>query len=136
MLVDANKRDLSISLFGKRYPNPIITAPVGVCGIWHEEGEEAVARAAAEAGVTFAMSTAATRSIEAVASANGDGHRFYQLYWPVSDEITVSLLTRAKKAGFTALIVTLDTILLGHRPADLDNAFVALFAEYSELTEK
>jgi isopentenyl diphosphate isomerase/L-lactate dehydrogenase-like FMN-dependent dehydrogenase len=57
------------------------------------------------------MSTASSASIEEVAEANGDGERWFQLYWPSreNDEITISILKRAKKAGFSALIVTLDT---------------------------
>jgi lactate 2-monooxygenase len=59
-------------------------APIGVQGIVHSEGEIATARGAAKAGVPMIMSTASTRTIEAVAQASGDGHRWYQLYWYVS----------------------------------------------------
>jgi lactate 2-monooxygenase len=59
----------------------VILAPVGVQGILHKDGELATARAAGTVGVPMIMSTASTRSIEAVAKANGDGHRWYQLYW-------------------------------------------------------
>ncbi len=93
----------------------------------------------------FILSTASTRSIEAVAKANGDGHRWYQLYWyafslylaqnirhltcpyncrPRSNEVTLSLLGRAKGAGFTALVVTLDAFVIGWRPHDLDTAYL------------
>jgi len=94
------------------------------------------------------MSTAATRSIEAVAKANGDGgHRWYQLYWcvlpplfnhallhasgrtrPRTDEVTLSILRRAKASGFTALVVTLDTFTVGWRPHDLDTAYLPFTA--------
>lgn len=71
------------------------------------------------------MSSASTRSIEEVGSASGQGNpRWYQLYWPVTHEITVSLLSRAKAAGFTTLVVTLDTMQLGWRPHDLDRTYV------------
>ncbi len=61
----------------------MLVAPVGVQGILHKDGELATASAAASVGVPFVMSTASSRSIEAVAKANGDGHRWYQLYWYV-----------------------------------------------------
>ena len=69
------------------------------------------------------MSTAATSTIEEVAKASGSGTRWYQLYWPHDDEVTISLLGRAKAAGFKVLIVTLDTWALAWRPADLDYAY-------------
>lgn len=69
------------------------------------------------------MSSASSTSIEDVARANGDGVRWFQLYWPQNEEeeVTVSMLNRAKKAGFSALTVTLDTYILGWRPSDMDN---------------
>ena len=70
------------------------------------------------------MSTAATRSIEQVANAAGDGTRWYQLYWPRNDNITLSILDRAKRNGFSVLVVTLDTIQLGFRPSDLDTGYL------------
>ncbi|KAG1899606.1 FMN-dependent dehydrogenase [Suillus fuscotomentosus] len=74
------------------------------------------------------MSSASSRSIEDVANANGpNGQRWYQLYWPRTDEITISLLNRAKAAGFSALVITLDTMLLGWRPHDLDTAYIPFF---------
>ena len=60
--------------------------------------------------------------------ANGDGVRWFQLYWPKNEdeEITISMLNRAKKAGYTALVVTLDTYILGWRPSDMDNGYVSV----------
>ena len=102
-------------------PSPIAIAPVGVQRIFNPEGELASAAAAAGEEVPYIMSTASSTSIEDVAKANGDGVRWFQLYWPLKDDITVSMLSRAKKAGFTALFVTLDTYILGWRPTDMDN---------------
>lgn len=69
------------------------------------------------------MSTASSTNIEDAAKANGDGVRWYQLYWPPNEknDITKSILSRAKAAGFSALFVTLDTYILGWRPSDMDN---------------
>ena len=72
---------LQVTLFGVKYPVPLLIAPVGVQGLWHADGELAVARAARNLGVPFIFSTASTRSIEEVAKANGDSQRWYQLYW-------------------------------------------------------
>jgi len=124
MLVDSNKRSLEVNLFGEKHKSPILLAPVGVQGIVHPDAEIATAKAAQEVGVGMILSSAATRSIEKVAEANGDGHRWYQLYWPATDAVTVSLLNRAKAAGYTALVVTLDTIQLGWRPRDLQAAYL------------
>ncbi|PQE25239.1 putative L-lactate dehydrogenase protein [Rutstroemia sp. NJR-2017a WRK4] len=63
-------------------------------------------------------------TVEEVAESNGDGHRWYQLYWPQDDDITISLLKRARANGYKVLVVTLDTWALAWRPADLDGGYV------------
>ncbi|KAJ2967054.1 hypothetical protein NUW54_g13624 [Trametes sanguinea] len=73
------------------------------------------------------LSTAASRSIEAVAQANGTGQRWFQLYWPLIPEVTLSLMKRAKDNGYTALVVTLDTMTLGWRPHDIDTAYLPFY---------
>ncbi|KAK8086181.1 FMN dependent dehydrogenase [Apiospora phragmitis] len=109
----------------KRLPFPIACAPVGVQRIFNPEGEEAAAAAAAKCRVPYIMSTASSTSIEDVAKANGDGERWFQLYWPPNErqDTTKSILYRAQKAGFSALFVTLDTYILGWRPSDMDNGY-------------
>ena len=124
MLRDANQRDLTVKLFGEKHDVPVLLSPVGVQGIMHPDAEIATAKAAAEVGVGMILSTAATRSPEKVAEANGDGKRWFQLYWPTSDDVTLSILSRVKKAGYTALVVTLDTFSLGYRPRDLEEAYL------------
>ncbi|KAF2440833.1 FMN-dependent alpha-hydroxy acid dehydrogenase [Karstenula rhodostoma CBS 690.94] len=118
--------DLTTEIFGEKLQVPIAMAPVGVLRIFNPEGEVAATKAAAKEAVPYILSTAASTSIEDVAKANGeDGQRWYQLYWPnrENDDITISLLQRAKKAGYTTLFVTLDTYLLGWRPSDMDNGY-------------
>ena len=126
MLVNATRRDTSVNLFGTIYKSPILVAPVGVQNIMHSDAEEATARACKNVGVPMILSTAATRTIEQVAEANGDGDRWYQLYWPKPQEeaITASLLNRAKANGYKVLVVTLDTFTLAWRPVDLDNSYL------------
>ena len=124
-LIKKSRSILQITLFGKKYSSPLLIAPIGVQGIVHADAELGTARAAGSLSVPFIMSTASTRSIEDVAIANGSNNpRWYQLYWPKSPEVTISLLTRAANAGFTTLVVTLDTMNLGWRPHDLDTAYL------------
>jgi lactate 2-monooxygenase len=124
MLTGATARDLSTTVLGTTLRAPVITAPVGVQSIVHPDAELAVARVAAELGIAMALSTVSSCPLEQVAEANGDGVRWFQLYWPNDQAVCLSLLARAKAAGFTALIVTLDTWMLGWRPHDLDRAYL------------
>lgn len=126
MLVNATRRDLSVNLFGTTYNSPLLVAPVGVQNIMHSDAEEATARACQKLKVPMILSTAATRTIEQVAEANGNGDRWFQLYWPKPQEeaITASLLNRAKENGYKVLVVTLDTFTLAWRPEDLDNSYL------------
>ena len=124
MLNDVAERDLSVELFGRRYGAPVLLAPIGVQSIVHDEGELAVARAAASLDVPFVLSTAASFAMEEVAEAAGDGPRWYQLYWPKDPDLTRSFISRAEAVGYEALVVTLDTSLLAWRPADLEQAYL------------
>jgi lactate 2-monooxygenase len=124
MLTGNVERDLSVEVLGTRSPFPFFLAPVGVLSIAHPEGELAPARAAAEARVPFILSTAASHSIEEVAGAMGDAPRWFQLYWVSDREIVASLVARAAASGYSAIVVTLDTLVLGWRPRDLRNAYL------------
>jgi len=124
MLTNATERHLGVSVLGTDLPAPVLLAPVGVQSILHPDGELATARAAAELGVPMVLSTASSHTIEEVAEASGDGPRWYQLYWPNDPDVCASLLERARKAGYTALVVTLDTWTLAWRPHDLDQAYL------------
>jgi L-lactate dehydrogenase (cytochrome) len=124
-LRDVAHRDLSVEVLGTAMPSPVLLAPIGVQSIFHPDGELATARAAAAEGLTVVLSTASSHSIEEVAEAGGEGApRWYQLYWPKDRDLAVSFLERAKAAGYTALVVTLDTFTLAWRPRDLDQAYL------------
>ena len=127
MLRPTSVRDLRVTLFGKTYDTPLLIAPVGVQAIFHSDKETGMASIAAEVGVPYIMSTASSSTIEEVATASGPGDRWFQLYWPQDDEITISILKRAQKSGFKVLVVTLDTWALSWRPWDLDHAYVPFF---------
>jgi lactate 2-monooxygenase len=124
MLRDVGERDQSTTVLGTTMAAPVLLAPVGVQTIVHPDGELASARAAAALGLVFVHSTAAAHSIEQVAEASGDGRRWYQLYWPNDRTVATSLIGRAEAAGYSALVVTLDTFVMGWRPTDLDTAYL------------
>jgi isopentenyl diphosphate isomerase/L-lactate dehydrogenase-like FMN-dependent dehydrogenase len=124
MLTGATGRDTSTTLFGARLPAPVLTAPVGVQGILHPDGELAVARVTRDLGLPMVLSTVSSHSLEDVARENGDGIRWFQLYWPNDEDVCASFLERAKRAGFSGLVVTLDTWLLAWRPHDLDHGYL------------
>ncbi|MGW8376411.1 alpha-hydroxy-acid oxidizing protein [Streptomyces sp. ODS28] len=125
MLQDATDRSLATSVLGTEMPAPVMLAPVGVQSIVHPEGELATARAAAALGVPMVLSTAASYTLEEVAEAGGpSAPRWFQLYWPNEDEVCASILERARRAGYSTLVVTLDTWTLAWRPRDLDSAYL------------
>ncbi|MDL5351901.1 alpha-hydroxy-acid oxidizing protein [Microbacterium sp. zg-YB36] len=123
-LRDVSDRDLSIDLFGTRRPSPLLLAPLGVMELAHADADVAVARAAASAGVPYTLSNQASQSMEQVRDAAPAGSRLFQLYWSASDDLNASLLARAEASGCEAVVITLDTHLLGWRTRDLDLAYL------------
>jgi lactate 2-monooxygenase len=124
MLAAHTERDISVEVLGTRSPYPFLLAPVGVLSIAHADGELAPARAAAAARVPFVLSTAASHSIEEIAETMGDAPRWFQLYWVSNRDVVASLVRRAEAAAYSAIVVTLDTLILGWRPRDLRNAYL------------
>jgi isopentenyl diphosphate isomerase/L-lactate dehydrogenase-like FMN-dependent dehydrogenase len=124
MLRDVSQRDLSVEIFGSRLPAPVILGPVGVQELVHADADLASARAAASLGIPFTLSTVSSRTIEDVAKAMGDGVRWFQLYWGKDREVTASMVQRAEKSGYSAVVVTLDTVMLGWRERDLKRNFL------------
>ncbi|HUD80517.1 MAG TPA: lactate 2-monooxygenase [Streptosporangiaceae bacterium] len=124
MLTDVSAPSFSSTVLGTRLTTPFLLAPVGVLKIAHPDAEPAVARAAAAQGVPIILSTAASTAMEEVAEASGDGQRWYQLYWPKDRAVAASLMGRARAAGYTVLVVTLDTRTLAWRPRDLVHGYL------------
>ena len=124
MLRDVSQRSLSRTVLGTELSAPVLLAPIGVQTLAHPEGELAMARGAAQAGVPLVASSAASHTIEQIAQVAGDLACWYQLYWPRERELARSFVARAERAGYGAIVVTLDTWLLGWRPADLSEAFL------------
>jgi lactate 2-monooxygenase len=124
MLRDVSARDLSTTVLGTSMPAPVMLAPVGVQSIIHPQAELAASRGAAALGLPFILSTAASNSIEDIAQEIGDASRWYQLYWPRDRDLAASFVGRAERAGYGAVVVTLDTWLLGWRPRDLHHGYL------------
>jgi len=127
MLRDVSQRDLSVELFGARLPAPVLLGPVGVQQIVHDDADVASARAAASLGLPFVLSTMSSRSMEEVAQSVAkvaESPRWFQLYWGKNPELTASMMQRAERAGYSALVVTLDTHSLGWRERDLHHGYL------------
>jgi lactate 2-monooxygenase len=124
MLSGAAERDLSIELFGRRHPTPLLMAPIGVVGIMHDSnhGDVEAAKAASTTGVPLIGSTLMQDPMEQVHDALGETPGFYQLYTPNDRELAESFVQRAEAAGYAGIVVTLDTWGLGWRPRDLRHA--------------
>ena len=127
MLVDTNQRDTTTTIFGHKVSAPIGFAPIGINKIYHPLGELPVAQVAKELNLPYCLSTAGSTAIEDVAKASGEAPRFYQLYMPHDDELTISLLERAYKSGFDVCILTLDTWQLGWRHDDVATSNYAFY---------
>ncbi|WP_156924411.1 alpha-hydroxy acid oxidase [Derxia gummosa] len=118
MLRPAPARRLGATLFGRPLALPLAIAPTGFNGLQARDGDCALARAAASAGVPFTLSTVANASIEQIAAAAPEGRRWFQLY-PLRDRaITLDLLARARRSGFEALVLTADAVHYGNREWD------------------
>jgi L-lactate dehydrogenase (cytochrome) len=124
MLKDISERNLCITLYGETFPAPIMLAPIGVQTILHPEGELASAKAARECGVPFIASTASSNSMEEIAEVLGTSPKWFQLYWNEDHNITKSFVKRAEMAGYSAIVITLDTNITPWRERDLYNAYL------------
>ncbi len=124
MLRDAGTRDLSTTLLGHTLPAPLLLAPIGVLEMAHQDSDLAVARAARALGVPMILSNQASVPMERVATELGPTPRFFQLYWSTSNELVRSFVWRAEQSGCSAIVLTLDTTLLGWRTRDLDLAWL------------
>lgn len=125
-LNDVSTRNTSTTILGTTFPSSFGLAPIGVQSIFHPEGELASARAAATCGVPFIASTLSSYCLEDIASNLGDTPRWYQLYWSSDEEMAISMVRRAEKAGYSAIVITIDTSLLGNRERDLNNRYSPL----------
>ncbi|MDQ6526081.1 alpha-hydroxy-acid oxidizing protein [Nocardioides sp. LHD-245] len=121
MLRAAAERDLSVELFGRRLASPLLLAPIGVLGLCtpDQHGDVHGAEVAAATGVPLIGSTLMSDPLEDVATAAGEAGKWFQLYTPKNRDLAASLVQRAEKAGYEAIVITLDTWVPGWRPRDL-----------------
>jgi lactate 2-monooxygenase len=124
MLRDVSVRDLSVELFGRRLPAPVLLGPVGASELLHPEADLAIARAAADLGLPYVFTSQACAAMESCAAVMGESPRWFQLYWSTDDDLVDSFLSRAAAAGAEAIVVTLDTTLLGWRTRDLNLGYL------------
>jgi L-lactate dehydrogenase (cytochrome) len=122
VLRDVSSVDLSSELFGRRLPMPLVLSPTGFTRIAHSQGELAVARAAARAGLPYSLSTMGTRSIEDVAAVS-DGPKWFQVYTWKDRGLVKDMVGRAADAGYEALWLTVDTAVLGRRERDVRRGY-------------
>jgi isopentenyl diphosphate isomerase/L-lactate dehydrogenase-like FMN-dependent dehydrogenase len=107
MFIDRAERDHTATVLGVEMPAPVILGPIGKQGLAHPDGEEATARAAADLGLTYVHSSRSSKSLEEVAAAAPKGSRWFGLDWRDADGPDATLLTRARLAGCTHLVLTL-----------------------------
>lgn len=124
ILRDVAVRDLSTTILDTVVPAPLMLAPIGVQQVVHTDGELATARAAASVGTPMIASTASHYTLEQIAAAGGDAPRWFQLYWPKDPRLTESFVRRAERAGYEAIVVTVDTFIPGWKPRDLQQAWL------------
>jgi L-lactate dehydrogenase (cytochrome) len=120
VLVDVSRRDLSTTILGEPAAMPLILAPVGLLGMQHGDGEIHACRAAQAAGIPFTQSTMSICSIEDIAGAV-DKPFWFQLYVMKDRGFIKSLIERAVAAKCSALVLTVDTQVIGQRHADIKN---------------
>jgi len=122
--VDMRNRSLATEMIGQPVSMPVALAPTGLTGMQHADGEILAARAANKAGIPFTLSTMSICSLEDIAEATGKPF-WFQLYVMRDREFAANLIDRAKKAGCSALVLTLDLQILGQRHKDIKNGLSA-----------
>jgi len=130
MLSNVSERRTSVDILGTKLPTPLLLSPVGVLELAHRDADVAVGRAASATGVPFIFSNQASVPMEKVADAmgqrdpRGNSPHWFQMYWSKSRDLVASFARRAEACGCSAIIVTLDTTLLGWRTRDLDLSYL------------
>ncbi|WP_245885833.1 alpha-hydroxy-acid oxidizing protein [Xylanimonas oleitrophica] len=127
-MVDVGRRSLTTTLLGRELPAPLLLAPVGALELAVRGGpgraEPPVAAAARDLGVPMIISSQASTPMEETARDLGHSPRWFQLYWSSDDSVVASFVERAEAAGAEAIVVTLDTHVLGWRTRDLDLGYL------------
>jgi lactate 2-monooxygenase len=123
-LNDVGVRDSNVKLFTHTLTSPFLLSPIGVLELAHSEADLAVAKASAALGIPFIFSNQASIDMETCSGLMGNNPRWFQLYWSRSNELVASFVKRAEECGCSAIVVTLDTTMLGWRTRDLDLGYL------------
>ncbi len=113
--------DASVELLGRRIPLPLVLAPTGYTRMMHHHGEPAVARVAEHVGIPYTLSTVGSTPIEDVRRAAPTGDLWFQLYLTADEELNERLVSEAEDAGYSTLLLTVDTVVSGMRLRDVVN---------------
>ncbi|HTR30987.1 MAG TPA: alpha-hydroxy-acid oxidizing protein [Puia sp.] len=116
--------DFSATLLGTNLPFPVLLAPLGALDLVCPEADRIVAQACRDTGTPFIFSNQAGTPMETSSAAMGDTPRWFQLYWSRSDELVLSFVRRAEACGCSAIVITVDTTLLGWRSRDLSLGYL------------
>jgi L-lactate dehydrogenase (cytochrome) len=122
VLRDVGEVDPSVTVLGRTLPIPVVLAPTGFTRIADPDGELAVARAAARAGLPYCLSTLGTRSVEEVAAVS-DGPKWFQVYVWRDRGLVKDMVERAQHAGYEVLVLTVDCPVFGYRERDHRRGF-------------
>jgi L-lactate dehydrogenase (cytochrome) len=122
VLRDVSEIDVSTTLLGKPISMPLVLAPTGYTRLTHSQGELSVARAGERAGIPYSLSTMSTRSIEEVAAVS-NGPKWFQVYTWKDRGLVREMVERAAAVGYEAIILTVDTAVLGRRERDTRRGF-------------
>ncbi|WP_411747579.1 alpha-hydroxy-acid oxidizing protein [Psychrobacillus psychrotolerans] len=126
-LTDVSTLNTEVTILGHTYPHPLFIAPVGVNKIANEDGELPVSKAAAKFGFPYIQSTVSSYSIEEIAAETKGSSKWFQLYWSSQQkEVSFSMVRRAEAAGYKAIVLTVDTTMLGWREEDIRNQYSPL----------
>jgi len=123
VLCDTSKVDLSVTVFGRRWPVPLAVAPIGLAGMVHPLGDRLLARGAAARDVPFVLSTASNNRIEDVRSESAGKEQWMQLYVMGERKLAEQIVVRARSSGYSALVLTVDVPVGGSRERDQRNGF-------------
>ena len=122
ILTDVSVRNISTTILGTPVSSPIVLCPVGLATLAHPMGEVAAGIAAANKGIISTYSSSSSWNLEDIAAASS-GVKWFQLYIWKDRKLTAEIVERARKAGYTALVLTVDVPISARRERDLRNGF-------------
>ncbi len=123
-LAGIKQSDTSTILLGQHLSMPIYVTPMAFQGVAHPSAEVGTAQGAAKAGSLFVAPTGSNKTLEEIAAAIGKSSRWFQLYFKKDQEANKGLLQRAEKAGYSAIVLTVDLPVLGIRERDIRNQYI------------